>query len=77
MDPFFGKRLKVETIQMSIYRLKAKQIAIYPCRILLSNMKEQTIDSIDTWLNLKRIMLSKRNQTPLQKKEDKSMSSFL
>lgn len=48
MDPFFGKRLKVETIQMSIYRLKAKQIVIYPCRILLSNMKEQTIDSIDT-----------------------------
>ena len=55
---------KVETTQMPINTWKGEQNRVYPYDgILLSHKKEWGADSATTGMNLKTIMLKKREQT--------------
>ena len=69
LDSFFCKRHKLERAQMPIYKWKGKQIVLYPCRILFSRIKEQTIDSIDTRTNMAE---SQKNYDEWKKPDKKS-----
>ena len=54
-----------------------KEIVIYSySKTLLSNGMEQTVDECNTWMNMKIILQSKRNQTP-QKKTTFCMIPFM